>query len=81
MNLLATNEYYLAATMNPLATNEYCFVVNENRLERNRLMCLGGGIGDVDSLVGNYAIFFFFGGFWLPLRKVVYRIANFIQSV
>jgi hypothetical protein len=41
---------------------------------------LGGGIGDVDRLVGDCTIFFFLGVFWLPLEKVVYRIANFIQS-
>jgi hypothetical protein len=29
-------------------------------------MRLGGGIGYVDRLVGNCAIFFFFGFFWLP---------------
>jgi hypothetical protein len=50
-------------------------------LERNRYVRLGGGIGYVDRLVGNYAIFFFLGVFWLPLRKVVYRIANFMSSV
>jgi hypothetical protein len=42
---------------------------------------LGNAIGDVNRLVGNDAIFFFLGEFWLPLRKIVYRIANFIQLV
>ncbi len=44
-------------------------------------MRLGGGIGYVDRLVGNCAIFFFLGIFWLPLWKVVYRIAEFMPSV
>jgi len=44
-------------------------------------MRLGGGVGYVGRLVGNCAIFFFLGDFSLPLRKVVYRIVNFIQSV
>ena len=43
-------------------------------------MRLGGGVGYVGRLVGNCAIFFFLGVFWLPLRKVVYRIADFIPS-
>jgi len=41
---------------------------------------LGGEIGYVGRLVGIYAIFFFLGDFWLPLRKVVYRIAGFKPS-
>ncbi len=43
-------------------------------------MRLGGGIGYVGRLVGNCAIFFFLGDFWLPLRKIVYRIADFNPS-
>ncbi len=37
-----------------------------NRLERNRAVRLGGGIGYVDRLVGIWSIFFFLGDFWLP---------------
>jgi hypothetical protein len=67
--------------VNPLATNGYYLLSNVNPLERNRVMRLGGGIGYVDRLVGNCAIFFFLGVFWLPLWKVVYRIAEFMPSV
>jgi len=42
---------------------------------------LGGETGDAGRRVLNCAIFFFLGKFWLPLRKVVYRIAEFIQLV
>ena len=79
VNLLAANKYRLAANMNLLATNKYYLAANVNRLERNRMVRLGGGIGYVGRLVGNCAIFFFLGVFWLPLRKVVYRIAHFIS--
>ena len=43
-------------------------------------MRLGSGVGDVGRLVGDCVIFFFLGDFWLPLRKVVYRIAGFKPS-
>jgi hypothetical protein len=62
------NGYCLLSNVNPIATNVYCLAANVNPLERNRVVPLGGGIGYVDRLVGNCAIFFFFGVFWLPLR-------------
>ena len=81
VNLLATNKYCLAANVNLLADNEYCLEANVNRLKRNKAVCLGGGIGYVDRLVGIWSIFFFLGDFWLTLRKVVYRIAELMPSV
>jgi len=50
-------------------------------VERSRVVRLGDGIGYVDRLVRDYAIFFFLGVFWLPLWKVVYMIAEFISSM
>ena len=80
-NLLQSNRNLLQRKRNLLETKRYFFVKNENRLERNRVVRLGGGIGYVGRQVGDYAIFFFLGDFWLPLRKVVYMIAKFIQLV
>ena len=84
MNLLATTKYYLAANVNPIATNEYCLAANvnplsanENRLEKNGVMRLGDWIGYVDRFMGNCAVFFVLRVFWLPPRKIVYRMAEF----
>ena len=43
-------------------------------------MRLGGAIGNVGRQVGNDAIFFLLGTFWLPLRKVAHGMAGFRLS-
>jgi hypothetical protein len=67
-NYLATNRYCLAANVNllatngnPLATNKYCLLANGYRLERNRVVRLGGAISNVRRQMENCAIFFFLG--------------------
>ena len=73
-NLLQRNRNLLQRKRNLLETKKYFFVRNENRLERNRVVRLGGEIGYVDRLVGNYAIFFFFVFIRKSLNnRVLYR--------